>query len=393
MVSGTHLTRYWAATIIVVCVLYWSLHRSSISVLSSHLPKPNNNKPSPANVDKSLPLSRPRVEMDEAEESQHLAEALESTFVPIQQYPSRFPRIVWQTANEHGREKYASKAETWKKVQGFEYNFLNDDQANDFVHENFASRPAIIKFWDGLGVPVLKADFLRYLLMLAAGGVYSDIDTSMLVHPDRWIPIDLGANTVNAIIGIEYDDHTYPMFVRPIGLCQWTLMSKPGHPIFELAVQRVISNLEYIARRKRVELPQLTLDKMEVLEATGPGMITDVVMHVLNEQGQNVTWDTFHDQKEPKLYGDVLILPINGFAGSQKHSHAGDPAYGEKYVQHHFGRSWYNPDNAGTDADKAAAAAEEQKKKEKEKEEQERKEKEKQKEMEKEKQKEKEKTA
>lgn len=254
------------------------------------------------------------------------------------------------------------------------------------MHDSLAARPAIIHFWDSLGVPVLKADFLRYLLMLAAGGVYSDIDTSMLVHPDRWIPIDLGANTVNAIIGIEYDDHTYPMFVRPIGFCQWTLMSKPGHPIFELAVQRVISNLEYIARRKRVPLPELTLDKMEVLEATGPGMVTDVVMQVLREQGQNVTWETFHEQKVPKLYGDVLVLPINGFAGSQKHSHAGDPAYGEKYVQHHFGRSWYAPDRAAQEA-AAAAAEEEKKKKEKEVEEQKKKEQETEKEKEKEKEK------
>jgi mannosyltransferase OCH1-like enzyme len=191
--------------------------------------------------------------------------------------------------------------------------------------------------------------------MLAEGGVYSDIDTSCLVHPDRWIPIDLGAKTVNAIIGIEYDDHTYQMFVRPIGLCQWTLMAKPGHPIYELAIQRVMSNLQYIARRKRVNLNELTLDKMEVLEATGPGMITDVVLQVLQEQGQNVTWATLHDQKEPKLFGDVLILPINGFAGSQKHSHAGDPAYGEKYVQHHFGRSWYAPERAGGDADKTVS--------------------------------------
>lgn len=226
-----------------------------------------------------------------------------------------------------------------------------ESDALEFVKEHFASRPSIITFWESLNAPVIKADFLRYLIMLAAGGVYSDIDTSNLVHPDRWIPIDLGASTVNAIIGIEYDDHTYKMFVRPIGLCQWTLMSKPGHPIFEIAVQRLISNLEYIARRKRVGLGELTLDKMETLEATGPGMITDAVMQVLNDQGQNVTWATLHDQREPKLYGDVLVLPINGFAGHQKHSHAGDPAYGLRYVQHHFARTWYAPNKAGGPAD------------------------------------------
>jgi hypothetical protein len=39
----------------------------------------------------------------------------------------------------------------------------------------------------------------------------------------------------------------------------------------------------------------------------------------------------------------VLVLSINGFAGNQKHS-SGVPGYGEKLVQHHFGRSWYQRD-------------------------------------------------
>ncbi|KEF51114.1 uncharacterized protein A1O9_12837 [Exophiala aquamarina CBS 119918] len=286
---------------------------------------------------------------------QHVAAAEAADFSAPKTYPSRFPRVVWQTASEHGKQQYADKADTWKGVQGFQYNFLSDDDADDFVHSNFSSQRSIIKFWDELSLPVIKADFLRYLTMLAVGGVYSDIDTSCLLHPDRWIPVDLGAKTVNAIIGIEYDDTTYKMFVRPVSFCQWTLMAKPGHPIYETAVQRVMSNLEFLARRKRVALSALTLDKMEVLEATGPGMISDVVIQVLQNQGQNVTWETFHDQREPRLFGDVLILPINGFAGSQKHSHAGDPLYGEKYVQHHFGRSWYAPERAGTDADQAAS--------------------------------------
>lgn len=74
-------------------------------------------------------------------------------------------------------------------------------------------------------------------------------------------------------------------------------------------------------------------------------MISDVVLEVIRDQlpNDNITWQMFRGQKEPKLYGDVLILPINGFAGAQKHSHAGDPEYGQMLVRHHFGRSWYKP--------------------------------------------------
>jgi alpha 1,6-mannosyltransferase len=215
-----------------------------------------------------------------------------------------------------------------------------DEGATDFVFENFRHRPSIVQFWSDLQQVVLKADMIRYLAMLARGGVYSDIDTSCLVPIDDWIPADLRNETINAVVGIEYDDTTYRMFVRPISFNQWTLMAKPGHALFETAVRRVMSNLEYVARRKRVQLRELKLEKMEVLEATGPGMITDAVLEVLKDHVEHVGWDTFHLMK---IFGDVLILPVRAFAGGQKHSHSSDKAYGPALVQHHFGRSWYKP--------------------------------------------------
>jgi alpha 1,6-mannosyltransferase len=203
-----------------------------------------------------------------------------------------------------------------------------DEGATDFVFENFRHRPSIVQFWSDLQQVVLKADMIRYLAMLARGGVYSDIDTSCLVPIDDWIPADLRNETINAVVGIEYDDTTYRMFVRPISFNQWTLMAKPGHALFETAVRRVMSNLEYVARRKRVQLRELKLEKMEVLEATGPGMITDAVLEVLKDHVEHVGWDTFHLMKKPKIFGDVLILPVRAFAGGQKHSHSSDKAYG-----------------------------------------------------------------
>lgn len=56
---------------------------------------------------------------------QYVADAQAASFVPSQQYPSRFPRTIWQTASEYGKLQYADKAETWKAVKGFQYNFLN----------------------------------------------------------------------------------------------------------------------------------------------------------------------------------------------------------------------------------------------------------------------------
>lgn len=157
---------------------------------------------------------------------------------------------------------------------------------------------------------------------------------------------------VNAVIGIEYDDTTYPIFVRPLSFSQWTLMAKPRHAILERAVQRVLSNLEFIARQKKAGgVGDVLLEMRETLEATGPGMMSDVVMEVLRDQigttgssGEEdvvVDWGMFQGLREPMLVGDVLILPINGFGSGQKHSHSGVEGWGRMLVRHHFGRSWY----------------------------------------------------
>ena len=219
-----------------------------------------------------------------------------------------------------------------------------DELSTAFVEDRFADRPALVAFWKELQVTIVKADFIRYLAMLAEGGVYSDMDTTNYKPMKDWIPEPLRGETINAIVGIEYDDNTYPMFVRPISFCQWTLMSKPKHPIFEAAVSRVMYHLEFLARVQRTTLGGLKLSKNEVLEATGPGTFTDAVMEVLRDRvGGDLTYQDFHNMQEPTLFGDVLVLPINAFGFGQKHSHSNDPNYGDILVRHHFGRSWYQP--------------------------------------------------
>lgn len=368
-------TKCLLITVIVLCSIYWFERLSLGSPEGSGSWQVQAESP-----DQKLTttISDQRQGSPETyNQRQFLAEHISSPLLP-DGYTAAFPRHVWQTSSEAGRVKYSKNSQTWEDMKGFDYHWLSDEEADDFVHQTFSkSRPSLVEFWNDLSAGikhstiqqnsssgnqsmplqvdstassaiVLRADLLRYMIMFVKGGVYADIDTSALVHADRWIPEQLGSQVINAIIGIEYDDTTYRMFVRPISFCQWTLMSKPNHMIFDRAISRVKSNLEFLARRQKVKsLSQLKLDKVEVLEATGPGMISDVVLEAIQDQlpDKNVSWSTFHDQKEGKLFGDILILPINAFAANQKHSHAGDPHYGEKLVQHHFGRSWYRPTN------------------------------------------------
>jgi mannosyltransferase OCH1-like enzyme len=254
-----------------------------------------------------------------------------------------FPNLIWQTGSSASIAQYITQTSTWTSLNpNHTHTILTDDAADAYVHTHFAHSASLIHLWETLPKPVLRADLLRYLLMLSHGGVYSDIDTSCLAPISSWIPPEYLVSA-NAVVGIEYDDSTYKMFVRSVSFSQWTLMAKPGHAIFERAVGRVRANLEVLARVKRVEMKDLVLKKEEVLEATGPGMISDVVLEVLRDQTgkKALDWKDFKRWREPRLVGDVLVLPINGFASGQKHSHSGQEGWGRTLVKHHFGRSWY----------------------------------------------------
>jgi alpha 1,6-mannosyltransferase len=67
------------------------------------------------------------------------------------------------------------------KADGWVLDFYTDERAQEWVDETFADDEGVrsVKWaYDYMKRGVLKADFLRYLLPLVKGGVYSDTDVS-----------------------------------------------------------------------------------------------------------------------------------------------------------------------------------------------------------------------
>lgn len=62
---------------------------------------------------------------------------------------------------------------------GWRLNFLDDDDAWAWVQSKFAGTD-VEWAWTYMHRGVLRADFLRYMLPLIEGGVYSDADVSVL---------------------------------------------------------------------------------------------------------------------------------------------------------------------------------------------------------------------
>ncbi|CAK7211301.1 hypothetical protein SBRCBS47491_001077 [Sporothrix bragantina] len=200
----------------------------------------------------------------------------------------------------------------------------------------------VLKQYEAMSRRVLRADFLRYLVLALEGGVYSDVDTYIVRDIRDWVPEKFRAET-HLIVGLEADSSppvkgtTYE-----VQFCQWTLSSAPNHPTMWTMLDRILAKIRSI---KGGILSTKLTDK-DVLAITGPAAWTEVVFEHLDQVagtgvGQpRITWETLSGMKEPQLYGDTLVLPIDGFATGVPHSHASGGKSEQTLVRHQFQGKW-----------------------------------------------------
>ena len=236
------------------------------------------------------------------------------------------PRNIIQTAkNRHSIEKLAHSF--IKLNSNHSYLFFNDTQAEEFVRQHMPSH--IIHAYEVMPVPVLKADYFRYISTYILGGIYSDSDTECLRPIDTWTD---NYTNVSFIVGVEAEGPLWKInFARPLQLCQWTFASAPRHPL----LKRMIDN---IAKQTNIFIGS-PLSISTVMDWTGPGLWTDTIFDYINET-YHIEWPTLTNLNYGRLIGDIYLLPISAF-------HPGAPGHGgqgsedpEARVWHHFHGSW-----------------------------------------------------
>lgn len=194
--------------------------------------------------------------------------------------PSIVPTTIWSSDGKPAPSAWFTK---WTQM-GFEPKFLDDAGAEEWVQSHWGNT-SVKHMWDAMPRFILKADLMRYLLMLEEGGTWSDMDTVPLMHRTNWtkdavplasvLPEDSGifgrAHTaerapaaatspepVRAVIGIENDPsgnsdprnfferlRLLPMRRhRPLQFVQWTLHAAPNHPIMLDVVRRILQATE-----------------------------------------------------------------------------------------------------------------------------------------------------
>ncbi|KAK7755830.1 hypothetical protein SLS62_002115 [Diatrype stigma] len=265
------------------------------------------------------------------------------------------PRKIWQIFySDDLDEGTLVDTTSWLvRNKDYAYTLVGMDGADRFVNEHFADDPELRKTYHALPNFGMKSDLLRYLLLWIEGGVYADIDTTALRPVRDWVPRALRP-LVRAVVGIEFDRRDgggWAEIPHDLQFGQWTLAAAPGHPLFGAMAARALASAAALARDHGTTLPLLRPSNMEVLNATGPAAWTDVVFdHLRREDPRLVSLRNFSFMEEPTLYGDVLVLPIDGFGMGQPHS-GSTPDDGEggtipdvALVKHHFRGKWRQTD-------------------------------------------------
>ncbi|CAF9910111.1 MAG: hypothetical protein HETSPECPRED_009614 [Heterodermia speciosa] len=266
--------------------------------------------------------------------------------VPTVPRPQEIPPKIWQIFFGYSPlSDFSDPLQTWiSKNQDHSYTLVSNDGGNDFVRKHYATRPDILSPFLELRFPILRSDFLRYLLLESEGGVYTDLDTACTKPVRDWVPEGLRSQT-RAIVGIEYDQRDDEPYVGMSGtrmqFCQWTMAASKGHPLMSKVANSVVESLHMLARRHGKSIRDLEPSDDEVVEVTGPVIWTRAVMESLSEAtGTSMSYVNMTGLKEPTLFGDILVLPIDGFGAGQPHSGSTREGDADAYARHLFKGSW-----------------------------------------------------
>lgn len=260
---------------------------------------------------------------------------------------ARFPAYIWQTwkwTPAQSQFDFREQEATWTEQHpGFVHEVITDDVAVHLLRLLYASVPEVLEAYLALPLPVLKADFFRYLILLARGGIYSDIDTYAIRSALDWIPETVPREQIGLVIGIEADPDRpdwKDWYSRRIQFCQWTIQSKPGHPVLREIVARIT---DATLRRKRAGSLRAVNDK-GVIEFTGPALWTDIIFEYFNDDRYfdmsnspgPIDYQNFTGMDVAKRVGDVVVLPITSFSPGVKQMGAKEYDDPMAFVKHDF---------------------------------------------------------
>ncbi|KAF6263852.1 hypothetical protein COO60DRAFT_1664714 [Scenedesmus sp. NREL 46B-D3] len=201
---------------------------------------------------------------------------------------ARIPQVLWQTSKSKQLSERATKLQdSWAALNpSLNTTLMDDAEAAAFVASFYG--PAVAALYAAYPLGVMRADFWRYAVLYAYGGVYSDIDTECLQPLAQWFPPKArppdvptfvsGNNTWRSAGALQYHNLTWDDCSMVAGLendahmCQWTIASVPGHPVLRSTLHLALQSLQQGVKCQ--------YDHMVHLH-TGPGVWSAGLRHAL----------------------------------------------------------------------------------------------------------------
>lgn len=249
-----------------------------------------------------------------------------------------FPRKIWQSwkdDSENPTGRTTGLPHEWRIINpAHRYERMTDANADAYVHDNFPHNVSAL--FSAIGNSVMKADYLRYLILLNEGGVWADIDVRARKPIADWVPAEY-LDRANIVVGMERDHGSEPIWEGlpySVQLAQYVVLAKPRHPTIEKLVDVTEQNIVDLLVAKR---PGENMTFADIMGATGPWVFTKVFMDYFTEvTGEGHNGRELSGLEEPRLIGDVLVLPMVKF-GALGDVDDDDPAV---LVKHFFVGSW-----------------------------------------------------
>lgn len=276
---------------------------------------------------------------------------------------------TWHTSAILLGDEERERARTWEERNPhYQYELLTDHGAESYVRHHFAHDPLIRDTFLNLTDKILRADFMRYIVLAAEGGVYADLDVVCQEPIDSWVPPDFQGK-VGVVLGVEQDrlpvtndaDLYYDYRKYIWGINNWAIMCKAGHPFMRFAAESVARNLLEMARKQYRSLATMKLSYKEVIDSTGPRAFTNAFFaYASRVTGKKFTYKDATMLEQPKLVDDILILPIRAMSTAEAERDDAEGSHSPNWpaVVFHWSVGSWKSTHFQRPEDKAAAEAE-----------------------------------
>lgn len=209
-----------------------------------------------------------------------------------QSYPQANSKL-WQTFRWRKLTRNAENARlSWlDRNPSLSFEVWMDEQVDTFVQQFFG--PDLFSLYESFPLGVMKADFWRYAILFAKGGIYADVDTICRQEIDKWFPPraeekegeSLACNYHPGVSNMTLSGKKYSQLewkdcqivIAPENdehFCQWTIASVAGHPVLTNVIRLIFQRArEGISKSEHF-----------VHYHTGPAVWTDAIIDFFSRE-------------------------------------------------------------------------------------------------------------